>query len=618
MLHAHRILILLLSVSLLLSSGEQARAGTYAVTSCADAPGAVNNAWQWSASGPAGQLEYGVGCGQAPGLEYSGIWARERFDPPDSDTSTTGAWSFTSPSATAVAGITYSRHLRTFADDNWRVALLAGTTELEACQLPPAVETCERGAAGGQSVSFTGLSSPLVELRITCTAVCIHGSTLHSAIAVLYGSTVTISDPTPPAIGSLTGTLVSGGWLRGTRTASVTANDSTGIDTLVLRRDGSATVATDDRPCDYTRPAPCANPGLGVDASWGAIDTSSWPDGDHLVRAVARDAGNNTTDSSEVLVRTDNTAPAAPSELAIDTGSEWSSSSARALSWVLPGGQAAPINGATVRLCPPGGGACSDVSAEALTGTHLSLGSGEGEYSGLVFLADEAGNTAVANALPFTLRYDATAPPVPTLGTPEPTAPDRVLVSVSPNDPGPAPLAPASAELCRPDATDCRPVATNRSDAVEVVFPAPGEWTLRVRAIDAAGNSSGLATKTLTYRPPAPTATVQPTPTPAGQTPRVVTRLRFLSVRRSGSRLRVVASVPRSVTGRFQLRYRVRIGGHPVTVIRRGLRARGGRVTATLRLSARVRRSRSGRLELRFGGDPSHLPARIARSVPGR
>jgi hypothetical protein len=459
--------------------------------------------------------------------------------------------------------------------------------------------------------AFPGTSQLRVGVR--CVDVCIHGATLQRVIAVLYSASVTVSDPVAPDASAIGGAIANGGWLRGTTTASFSASDATGIDVLELRRGGTV-VASDDRSCDFARPAPCASPGTPVAAAWGPIDTSTWPDGTHPVTARATDAGQNPATSAAISVQVDNTPPAAPSALAATGGGDWSAAAARTLSWTLPAESGvAPVVAGRLELCRIGGG-CLSADTDSTTGHSLSLTT-PGTYEARVSVRDAAGNIDTSGAAVTTLRYDPDAPPAPTLGAPAHT--ERTFtVPVSLADPGPAPVTRLEGVLCESSGSGCRPAGTTTDvSSFSVTVPGPGTWRLNVSARDAAGNLGPAGTRDLVAATPSPTPQASPSPTATPNPARTLPRMRFTRARRTGRSLRVIASVPRDVTGRFEVRYRVRVGRRTTTYTLRNVRARSGRVSVNRVLPARMRSARTGRLELRFAGDARYLPRRIARTV---
>lgn len=608
----------LLIVAAFVASAASARAATYQVHACAAALNA-NNAWIYGDNAATGQFEHGNGCGA--GGRFGGLWLREDLDPVSSAAGAAAYWTFAAPPQTSITQLSYSRYLRAYGDPGWKVETLADSAVLEQCAATSAGELCERGADGGAPTILGVANASELRVGARCApnspdTTCTHGDVLHSATTVIYSASVTVSDTVFPTVGTLTGSLTSGAWLRGAHSATVTGSDSTGLDVLELRRGGEV-AAADDRACDYTLAAPCAGPGQTIASAWGPIDTSQWPDGEHIVHAAVRDAAGNVTTTPTITVRTDNTPPATAENLAALGGEGWSSQGTRQLSWTLPDGQASPIVTATLRLCA--GAICSTSTADSATTTSTTL-TGAGEWTAAVALTDEAGNTG-AFSPPVTLRYDPDPPPAPTLGNPaqQATGSDfRIPVTVA--DPGPAPVTRLEGELCHADGSHCSPLAAQASTTeLHVSVPAPGSWQLRVRAVDAAGNTGPPATTTLTHTLPAPSPTPSPQPglAPSSQPPvilaaRRLPALRITRARVRGRRLEVRGTLPQNATGTVRLTVRIRISGRH-RLVTRTVRPRRGRYRATLRLPRR--HSGRARLRARFAGDAHYLPRTVTRTL---
>jgi hypothetical protein len=272
----------------------------------------------------------------------------------------------------------------------------------------------------------------------------------------LYGTTVTINDPVNPTVDSVGGPLFSGGWKRGTVSATATASDVTGIKAVRFYSDAAlVSGATIDRAarCDYSTTAPCANPAAG--ASF-ALDTTLLTDGSHTVQLAATDAtGTNETKAPGQPVQIDNTAPSAPTHLQVTGGG---TSPSFDVAFDMPAQTHAPITTAMYEacngaICINGSRPASGTSA-AITGLALP---GGGTYAVKVWLVDEAGNGSYNNAAAGSVTYLAppsggggsggggggakpttpttpTTPPPPT-NPPAPTGPTTPPVPATPTQP---------------------------------------------------------------------------------------------------------------------------------------------------------------------------------------
>jgi hypothetical protein len=266
----------------------------------------------------------------------------------------------------------------------------------------------------------------------------------------LYGTTVTINDPTNPSVDAVGGPLFSGGWKRGTVSATATASDVTGIKSVRFYSDGALVPgATIDRAsqCDYSTVAPCANPAAG--ASF-ALDTSLLSDGSHSIEVAAVDAtGTNETKAGGQTVQVDNTAPTKPTHLEVTGGG---ASASFDVAFDVPAQTHAPVATAMYEACS--GGLCINGSRPAsgtsatLTGIALPAG---GTYAVKVWLVDAAGNGNYNNAASGSVTYLApsgggggggggggsakpAAPTTPTTPT-EPSGPPAPTTPSGPNGP---------------------------------------------------------------------------------------------------------------------------------------------------------------------------------------
>lgn len=592
---------------------QPARAGTYGVTSCGQAPGSVNNSWSFTQTGTPDQLQAENECGGSGDAEFRGLYVRDRLGPPDSDTAVSGYWSFVAPTGTSVSGLTYRRYFKS-TKQPWLVTLRDSSgASLESCLDTIEIEACTLGQPGGASstATFAGLSTGRLEVGVRCARAegefCVNGGSQHHGEAVIYGATVTVDDPVAPTVGSPTGTLFGGGWVRGVRTAAVVGRDSTGVERLQLRRDGGVVVATDSRTCDFTFAAPCASPGADVASGWGPVDTAAWPDGSHEVVAAVRDAGGLEGVVARTVL-TDNTAPIAPQGARAGDGRLWSSAASRQVEWTLPAGQASPIVSAAVTVCPTGGGACTPAAGPGLTSATVNLPA-PGSYEARLVLTDEAGNTNPANVAVVPLGYDATPGPAPSLGAPARQGNTFVVPVPAANDPGPAPVARLQGEVCGAGGAACQPLAAQpRLDQVTATVTGPGTYTLRVQAVDAADNPGAFASTTLTVPGPEPTPAPSPTATP---TPPQTTRLRLTRVRLTKRRVRLAGALSPDATGMVRVKVSARRRSATETVAVRA----GGGFGATVKLPRRARGVRQVRMAVRYGGDATFRPRVLVRAV---
>lgn len=584
-----RLLCTLLAASAISTPAD---AATFTVASCDAAPdGATNNAWVFSTSAPA-RFDHGDGCAQPGGDEYAGLYVQDTLGQSNNISGGTFAyWSFSAPVGTTVSTLTYSRHLRTYLDDGWRAELRTENTVAEDCVVPSVGDECDRGAAGGTSTTFPGLSASVLRVGVRCQPVapattCTPGSSLHSVVAALYGTTVSINDPTAPEFSSLGGELATGGWHRGTVNVSFSAQDSTGLSRLALLRDGGS-VLTDQRTCDFTKPAPCDSPGASAPARWSTVDTATWPDGPHAVSGQAADAAGNVNSTPAITVRTDNTAPAIPVP---STDTAWSNRQDATWTWTIPGEPGrAPIEQIEYEICHEG--ACETATIPP-TGSDIVIT--RGVEAGTTTLRarhrDAAGNVSDWSA-PVFVRRDRTAPRAPSLATPKRASDGSYRIPIGLTDPGPAPIETLAGSACRVGG-GCHSVRSSSPSEALTEALTPGRWIVRIHTVDEAGNVGADAEAQI-------------------RVPRLPARLKLARVRVTRFRVTIAGQLAQAATGRVRLTVlaRRKQRGHTVAVRRGSFRG------SLRRFGARGTRLR---VRVRYLGDETYAPASRGRKIPRR
>lgn len=424
--------ILLLFGVIMAAAAAPSRAGSYDVLSCADAPSAVNHSWTISDVAP-GKLQTGDECGGYG--SYAGLYVRDVLGVANAAAGDSAHWTFNAPPGTAITALQYSRWLYKEDDDDWQSELRADTT-IDACTIPATAISCTSGLEGGArtGTKFIGASSLVFGVRCGATAptTCVNGGTLHKAVAVLYGATVTLSDSSAPALSAVGGSLVDGGYRRGPQGVGFTASDNAGIRSARLYADGRPVVDT-TYSCDFTYAVPCSN----LSGAQLAIDTRSLVDGSHSVVIAASDPAGNEVRSAAQTVTVDNGAPAAPQGISVDGGPDWRAANSFSVSWMNPGSQVAPIAAANYQVCRSDGSNCQPQGR--LAGQDLSRIDGvavpsTGEWSMRVWLEDAAGNSDPAHAAVATLRYGSAPQP-----SPDPSA-STVPLTSDPASGGSSPL----------------------------------------------------------------------------------------------------------------------------------------------------------------------------------
>jgi hypothetical protein len=393
---------------------------TYEVTTCNNAPEAVNNSWTWGttdASQPSHYAEHAIcpyrspeGTGgkadQEGGLSTTDTLGLASGAPP----ATSAGWTFTAPAGTTIAAITYERYLGHLFDSSnyWSPALRADGIILpgETCTDSIAnSEMCFVGGPpgqGGEPGVVTGLSAHELFFGIVCQApsgqTCVTGATEHPVWAALYGANVTVSDPTPPTLSAPSGALwepgAHGGFHKGTEAVTVSAQDvGGGIQSITLSADGHP-IATYSAACNFTLPQPCP---LSTGQQTLTLATPDLTDGTHNLTLAATDAAGNESTVASEQIAIDNNPPPSPTGLAASPTQPGGSTFT--VTWTEPSGQVAPITEATYQVCPStGSGACGPATAAPGGGPATVTVPSAGSWNIAVWLTNAASNGTTANA----------------------------------------------------------------------------------------------------------------------------------------------------------------------------------------------------------------------------
>jgi len=233
----------------------------------------------------------------------------------------TGAnWTFTAPAGTTVTRLVTWRLGQRFCCNGWGVAayeangnIVGGGFGGETCAPPQGFVPCRFGAPGGVSAAsraqYDNLSTSRIFYSVGCgePAGCDTANDTGQRFAEyhVYGTSVTIRDDGAPRL-TVGGPLLAGGWHRPGDSQELTfsAADTTGIRRVAL---SGAAADESPRPCDYTRPTPCAN-------ASGRF-TTALPEGVHELTIRADDAAGNPVTVART-VRIDGTPPSARIALA--------------------------------------------------------------------------------------------------------------------------------------------------------------------------------------------------------------------------------------------------------------------------------------------------------------
>jgi hypothetical protein len=409
---------------------EAVRAGTYDVISCSATPSGgllvgTDDAWHFATvdSAHIEDLRY---CPVTPSLDLDGtyisgdgliVWTRLNSD--GAVKNGYGHWRFEAPAGTSIRRLRLARETGKQLN-SWELYTRADDTLLARSNCTRTVDTpyCKQGGPDWAPEEWELLSpASSVAFGIACqntTSDCATGATLHEAWGAIYQAKVTIQDTGVPTVSGSGGSLFSGGWKRGTVTATLdAASDATGIKEVQARIDGfsrgSVTLS-----CDFTRARPCDDLRAPVTVS---VDTTKASDGLGTAAVGAIDAASNFAAARSETVRIDNTPPLAP--MPISATSEVLTGADATVTWANPGGQAAPITTARWTVCGPSGCTTGSSPVSGAGGALPVRMDTHGVYVVKVSLEDAAGNHDARAQTAWTLTRTASPAPLPA----PPTAP---------------------------------------------------------------------------------------------------------------------------------------------------------------------------------------------------
>ncbi|MDQ8045462.1 MAG: hypothetical protein AAGC46_11855 [Solirubrobacteraceae bacterium] len=323
---------------------------------------------------------------------------------------------------------------------------------------------------------------------------------------MIYSSTVTVEENTPPSVSTPTVSGLASGWVGPATTVSYAGSDQLGLRSVGLVEGNKAVATTANTHCVDWSVLPCSEPSaggsVGLGGSAGTSALAALGDGTHQIQARAVDGAGNVSVSPAVAVQVDTTPPVATNL----TGGGLSAETYRVLDWTLPTG-GSPLASATVTTCVLSANApevCTDQGSTLPGGVPIAVYDPAGTVRARVTLTDVAGNVGVSDWAEF--RRDAVLPVAPTLTLVGTNGAYRGI-RVDVGDPGDRVLLP---RLCTAAGCNDLPSQTNTGNYV-VALPAPGSYRLEVALRDDAGNVGPYGAIPLELAPP-PTPT--PTPTP--------------------------------------------------------------------------------------------------------
>lgn len=381
-----------------------ASAGTYTVSACSPTNSA--GSWQPVNTFPSG-LNVGNRCGgpatgpnepQGP-TDEGALFAEDGANiTAETPNGAEAGWSFTAPTGTSIASLTYWRSLHAYDQQSLVPGLWTGEgTTLESCQSQPE-GTHECNSLNNQGPkTFTGLHASSLFFGVRCHLVgggeycASSGGLNHFAQADLYSASVTLSEASSPTVSSVSGTGWSGGYLWGEVPLSLSASDYSGIASVEVRSSLGAVLASAPQSCNYYNVVPCPN----LSQNTVTLNTAAASDGVQTLVLQVKDAAGDVTSASSQPVVVDNHGPGAPTGLtATLDGAQV------VLSWRNPVSPPVPLAEGFVQLCQA---ACGTPLAVASTGLVRIATPPSGTYTVRLYLTDAAGKASPTVSTPLTI-----------------------------------------------------------------------------------------------------------------------------------------------------------------------------------------------------------------------
>lgn len=423
-------------------------AGTFVMQSCGETGVALG--WATTLNTNEDALATDVNCppsnrppGYPTSFQQAGIWASDRLGDEggalEAESDDRVEVTFVPLAGTTITRLRYWRALHIGVEDHYLpyISLSTRSNVIDMCVVG-GQSTCTTGAddwyPNDATTTYRGsyrdlpdIAATSIIIGLTCTDSDVHtcgnGSSLTHVDAEIFSAFLTISDPTPPTVGTPAGAgWTAGTWSQGTLPLSLASSDITGISATRVYADGSL-ITSLQRNCSYNQPRPCTDEPAGA----VGLPTVGLADGAHQIAVAGVDAaGNETRVQRAAPLLVDNNAPAAPVGLVSPAPS--SADNHFEAHWSLPPDSGTPIVAARYQLCQAA--ACGAVqTAPSLTAVAGLALPAEGDATLRVWLVDGLGHEAPEAAATLALRY---APP--TLDPGPPLAPDLT--------PTPMPLAP--------------------------------------------------------------------------------------------------------------------------------------------------------------------------------
>ena len=484
---------------LALATPGPAAAGTFTVESCQGAPGFSTAAFENFAT--RGMVTKRACRPRGPGLR--GMTVSVKAKKGRVKRGSTARFVMTAPPGTAIVRAAWSG-TRVRSDCGFTLDVYAqggktvwpfGKTRTAGknCPRPGRSQTADVDGGSRANISATRMVQRVICARKACSA---RGRNYLKTSRM----TVTLADLAPPTVAITGGSLVAGGLGPGQRarrspTQRGTTSASERLVTSARRGAGSRL-----RPAMPIRDrhALCSYPSI---RGWSLI--RGWPPRARRRCGPRRSTHPATRAFPEPRVIHVDRTPPARVDAAVDGGEGWRASPSFAIGWANPAEpDRAPITAATYRLCPSGSSSGCVTNRVAGDGiARLAVQPPQpGEWVLRAWREDAAGNQDESQAsAPVVLRYDPT-PPQLSFAAASAADPTRIAVDAVDDVSG---VASGTIELSRegsgtwqaiPATLEGRQLIGQVDDAT---LP-PGNYQLRARASDQAGNERSIAGRTLT------------------------------------------------------------------------------------------------------------------------
>ncbi len=390
--------------TVLLVVAQSASAGTYTVSACS--PTSTEGGWQPVDTFPAG-LTVGNMCGgpetgpnepQGP-TDEGALFAEDGSDfTAETPNGAEAGWSFTAPSGTSIADLTYWRSLHAYDQQSLVPGLWTGEgATLESCQSPPE-GTHECNSLNNQGAkTFMALDVGSLFFGVRCSLVgggeycASSGGANHFAQADMYSAKITLSETASPTIGAVSGTGWSGGYLSGQVLLTLSASDYSGIASVEVSSSLGYVLASAPQPCDYHDAVPCPD----LSQATVMLNTAAASDGVQTFLLQVKNAAGNLASVTSQPVTIDNKGPGMPTGLtATLDGAQV------VLSWQDPASLPVPLAQGNAQFCQA---ACGTPLAVSSTGSAQIATPPAGTYTVRFYLTDAVGKSSPTVTVPLTV-----------------------------------------------------------------------------------------------------------------------------------------------------------------------------------------------------------------------